>query len=365
MGRRNPCSALSGSCRTGRPQRFTPFRAWLVQNFENLKPEAVWEKYANLFSHIDTERERFLGFERWWGGFYFLSREEILAIIDNLFIGNRLEQGTLPVCHDCVADLRHIHNPVVIFASYGDNITPPHQALGWIPVVYKDTDDLKRAGQRIVYLVNSHVGHLGIFVSASVAKLEHRAILESLADISALPPGLYEMKIDNPTADPDCGKGAYTVRFEPRQVEDIRFPLDRPAFERVRKVSEHLDDLYARTASKWVQASATPMTAAMMEWLHPMRVSRYMFGSSFHPLMPWIAAAASAIRQDRYAVPDDARLKKAETAMFDAVRDALIQSRILRDDALQWSFDRLYGSGALSSHAIAPSVPHTITEISP
>ena len=56
--------------------------AWLVQNFEGLRPEAVWEKYAGLFSHIDTERERFLGFERWWGSYYFLSREEILAILE-------------------------------------------------------------------------------------------------------------------------------------------------------------------------------------------------------------------------------------------------------------------------------------------
>jgi len=245
--------------------------AGLVQNFENLKPEAVWDKYANLFSHIDTERERFLGFERWWGGFYFLSREEILATIENLFVGNRLEEGTLPVCHGCVADLRSIRNPIVIFASYGDNITPPHQALGWIPAVYEDTNDLKRAGQRIVYLINPHVGHLGIFVSASVARLEHRAILESLSDIQSLAPGLYQMKIDNPTGDPDCRKGAYTVRFEERQVSDIRFPVDRPAFERVRRVSEQLDDIYTRTLSNWIQMTTTPITAAAMEWLHPMR----------------------------------------------------------------------------------------------
>src|SRR6185503_14569122 len=180
--------------------------AWLVQNFEGLKPEAVWQKYSHLFAHVDSERARFLDFERWWGSFYFLSRDEILAIVDNLFVGNRLERGTLPVCHGCVADLRRIRNPIVIFASWGDNITPPHQALGWIPVVYRDTDDLKRAGQRIVYLVNPHVGHLGIFVSAAVAKLEHRAILESLDEIAALAPGLYEMQIDNPTGDPDCRK---------------------------------------------------------------------------------------------------------------------------------------------------------------
>ncbi len=53
--------------------------AWLAQNFENLQPKkAVWEKHAHLFNRIDTERERFLEFERWWGGFYFLSREENL-----------------------------------------------------------------------------------------------------------------------------------------------------------------------------------------------------------------------------------------------------------------------------------------------
>ena len=57
--------------------------AWLAQNFENLKPEkAIWEKYAGLFNKIDTERDRFLEFERWWNGFYFLSREEIVAIVE-------------------------------------------------------------------------------------------------------------------------------------------------------------------------------------------------------------------------------------------------------------------------------------------
>ena len=40
--------------------------AWLVQNFENLKPEGVWDKYANLFADVDGERDRFLEFERWW-----------------------------------------------------------------------------------------------------------------------------------------------------------------------------------------------------------------------------------------------------------------------------------------------------------
>ena len=150
--------------------------AWLVQNFESLKPgNAAWDKYANLFTKIDSESDRFLDFERWWNGFYRLSGEEIVTIVEDLFIGNKLEQGQLRIDDHCAVDLTAIKNPLVIFASYGDNITPPHQALGWVPAVYKSTDALKKAGQRIVYLTNPHVGHLGMFVSASVARFEHRA----------------------------------------------------------------------------------------------------------------------------------------------------------------------------------------------
>src|SRR3990167_2401798 len=150
--------------------------AWLVQNFEGLNPANTWwQKNYKLYANVDTERERFLEFERWWSSYFFLSREEILATVENLFIGNRLEQGQVQLdscdmADPCVVDLKRIRNPMVIFASSGDNITPPHQALAWLPAIYPDTAALKAAGQRIVYLLNPHVGHLGIFVSASVAQ---------------------------------------------------------------------------------------------------------------------------------------------------------------------------------------------------
>ena len=116
-----------------------------------------------------------------------------------------------------------------------------------VPVVYKDTEDLKRAGQRIVYILISDVAHLGIFVSASVAKLDHRAILDSLTNMAALPSGFYETTIDNPTGDPDCWKDACEVQFEERQVEDIGSLVGRPTFERARKLSEQLDSRYTAT----------------------------------------------------------------------------------------------------------------------
>ncbi len=317
--------------------------AWLVQNFENLKPEtAVWDKYAGLFADIDGERERFLDFERWWNGFHSLSREEFVAVVENLFIGNKLEEGKIRLCEGCYVDLRRIRNPLVIFASHGDNITPPHQALGWIPAVYESTADLKRAGQRIVYLLNPHVGHLGLFVSAKVARFEHHAILESLANIEALEPGLYEMTIANPTGDPDCHKPQYTVAFEPRRMEDIRFDYPRQPFERVRAVSEFNEYLYRTFASPWVRAFATPWTAAMMKWLHPMRSSRYAFAETINPAMLGIAALAATVRHNRQPVPADSPYRIAEKALARSVFEAIESCRKLRDRAGEETFRRLY-----------------------
>ncbi|MCI0429679.1 MAG: DUF3141 domain-containing protein [Rhodospirillales bacterium] len=321
--------------------------AWLAQTFETLKPEkAIWEKYADLFSKVDTEAERFLEFERWWNGFYFLSREEIVAIVENLFIGNQLEQGQLRIDEGCYADLRRIRNPLVIFASYGDNISPPHQALGWIPVVYENTDDLRQAGQRIVYLTNPHVGHLGIFVSASVARFEHRAILEHLNEIEALAPGLYEMKIDNPTGDPDCHKPHYTVRFEERQVESLRLPNQDEAFERVREVSEQNEAFYRTFVSPWVQAAANPWSAELMRWMHPMRTTRHLLSEAFNPWMRGVAILAEAISKNRSPLPKDHPLVENERDLVGHVSRTIENARKVRDSSYEQIFSMLYGTSA-------------------
>ncbi|NIR30849.1 MAG: DUF3141 domain-containing protein [Gammaproteobacteria bacterium] len=318
--------------------------AWLVQNFESLKPEAaIWDKHANLFADVDAERERFLEFERWWSGFYRLSREEITAIVENLFVGNKLEEGRVRVCPGCYVDLKRIRNPMVVFASHGDNITPPHQALGWIPAVYEDTEALKAAGQRIVYLTNPHVGHLGIFVSAKVARFEHRAILESLDEIEALAPGLYEMKIDNPTGDPDCRKPQYSVTFEERGVEELRFDYPEEAFERVRALSELADAAYRLFVSPWVRAAVNPWSAALIRSLHPMRASRYLFSEQLNPWMWPVAAGARAVRSHRAQAPADNPYVRLERAGIEDVSKAIEGARELRDHGLEQAFRLLYG----------------------
>ena len=318
--------------------------AWLVQNFEALKPaHALWAKNYAVLADPEGERDRFLQFERWWSGFYFLGREEILAIVENLFVGNKLEQGVMRICEHCHADLKRIRSPIVVFASSGDNITPPHQALNWVPEVYPSTEALERAGQRIVYLLNEHVGHLGIFVSSAVARLEHRAILESLARIEALAPGLYEMKIVNPTGDPDCRKDQYEVRFEARRVEDIRFDYPRAAFERVAAVSGWNEWAYSSFVSPWVRAFATPMTAEWLKWVHPMRVSRYAFSGRVSPWMAALPQAAAQVRADRARADAANPFLHAEKSVSRAMSEALELWRRAADQWSELAFSLLYG----------------------
>ena len=89
-------------------------------------------------------------------------------------------------------DLRNIRSPILVFCSKGDNITPPQQALGWILDLYNSVDDIRAHGQTIVYSVHESIGHLGIFVSGSVAKKEHDEFASNIDLIDVLPPGLYE-----------------------------------------------------------------------------------------------------------------------------------------------------------------------------
>ncbi len=129
--------------------------AWLVQNFERLNPgNTYFGKLWGLYDQVDEERERFLRFETWWTAFYFLGESEVELIVGDLFVGNKLEKGLLELGPGHRIDLRNIQDPVVVFASSGDNITPPHQALHWLWEVYGSTEALVANGQRIVYLIN-------------------------------------------------------------------------------------------------------------------------------------------------------------------------------------------------------------------
>ncbi len=313
--------------------------AWLVQNFEWLKPGRAWfDKYASVYRDPDRESDRFLEFERWWSGFYFLSREEILDIVNHLFIGNRLEQGKFRICEACVADLRRIRNPLLIFASAGDNITPPAQALGWIRTVWSSTEALEAAGQRIAYLLHPDVGHLGIFVSAAVARREHHAMLAHIDALEALDPGFYEMTLSGTDA-----SGRPQVAFHRRRIETLPDPEDSTRFQAVRERSEALDVAYERWISPWVRAGANPMTAWILKWLHPMRWERYRFATAANPLAGVVRTTAAAVRAHRKRCAPDNPWQAAEAHLLDSMSATLAFLTEQRDAASERWFEALYG----------------------
>src|SRR3954447_22043216 len=124
-----------------------------------------------------------------------MGRQEIKWIVENLFVGNNLAQGEAEWSEGKAFDLRTIKSPIIVYASLGDNITPPQQAFNWVSDIYGTTEEIKARGQVIVGLMHQSVGHLGIFVSGKVAKKEHTKIVSVLKSVEALAPGLYGMEI--------------------------------------------------------------------------------------------------------------------------------------------------------------------------
>ena len=316
----------------------------LVMNMENLNPANTnWTKLYNLYAKVDTEEERFLDFEKWWGGFFLLTADEIHTIVADLFIGNRLARGMLELEDGKTIDLKRFTDPVVVFASRGDNITPTQQALNWIPMVYDSEEEIQRHGQVIVYVVHPEIGHLGIFVSSKVADREQKEIIGSVEMIHYLAPGLYEMVIE------EVGSASWMndhkVKFEARTLDDIlAFDdglEDEKAFELVMAVSERGDRFYREWVSPMVQAMVTPFGAEWGRQLHPLRAQRYMISDEnpfFRPLRPM----AEAVKGARRPVSEKNRFVALEKSISEMMVAAWDGYRDLRDHLHEGLFSAIY-----------------------
>ena len=331
--------------------------AHLVQNFEGLNPaNAWWTKYRKLWREVDTETERFLDFERWWGGFFRMTGGEIEWIVENLFVGNKLARGDVEVEGEKL-DLRNITAPIVVFASWGDNITPPPQALNWIIDTWGDERAITEAGRTIVYVLHEHVGHLGIFVGADVARKEHDQIVSSIDVIEALPPGLYEMKVERKDGLQDhrwedLEPGDYSVHFEHRRMDDVRAvnPEGRAGeslFATVAAMSEINTALYKTWLRPWIRAFTPRPIADALGQLHPLRLQRQML-SDRNPFAAWADQARAARRPVEEAHP----LRELEQTVSDWVTTSLDMYR----DAVQhwttaWS-KAFYGAAQADAHTV-------------
>lgn len=335
--------------------------AHLVSNFETLNPgRNFFGKYYDLYADVDNARDGFLEFERWWGGFHFMNEAEIRWIVEQLFVGNRLARGEAMLEHGRYLDLKAIRSPIIVFASWGDNITPPPQALNWIADTYADEQEIKIRGQRIIYMVHDKVGHLGIFVSSSIAKKEHTEVTSTLKMIEAMAPGLYEMTIEE-----QIGEGAdahFRVGFAERKVSDLKALNDDRSEERnfaaVARLSELGAELYDLAARPFVQAMITPQVTEALRRSHPARVQRLAF-SDQNPFMQPIAAAARTARRDRQPVGASNPFLALEKWWATSIVQGMDLMRDLRDTFFETAFLSIYGSPIMNRLAASHAFERT------
>src|SRR3954454_5546824 len=331
--------------------------AWLVQNFESQNPSnTLWTKQYNVYSKVDSEADRYLEFERWWGGHVNLNAEEIQFIVDELFVGNNLAAGNIRMSDGQIVDLRNIRSPIVVFCSKGDNITPPQQALGWILDCYADVDDIRAYGQTIVYTVHENVGHLGIFVSGGVAKKEHAEFSSNIDLIDVLPPGLYEATFEakgEGTTNSDLVVGQWVMRCEARTLDDIRAmggnsAEDERRFAAAKRVSELNLAAYQKFLQPWIKTMVAPQMAELTRNLHPLRVQYEAF-SSQNPWMAAVKSTAQDIEENRKPVSKDNPFLALQEKISKQIVTALDGWRDAQEALSEAVFLNVYGLPALQA----------------
>ena len=329
----------------------------LVANFESLDPaNTYFEKPYNVFSKVDTEAERFLEFETWWGSPVVMNAAEMQWIADNLFVGNKLSGGELRTSDGLQIDLRNIQSPIVVFCSWGDNITPPQQALGWITDLYATDRDLVANGQTIVYAIHETVGHLGIFVSGKIASREHDEFASAMDMIDMMPPGLYEAVIDDvgdQTANRELIQGKFLFRLEPRTLDDIRKlggndARDELKFEAVDRLSAINRRLYSTYGRPVIGALTPPAFGDWARKMHPNRV-RFAIFADDNPAMRLVATTADQVRKNRKAAAQDNSFSAFEKEMAKTISGTLTAFGEARDALTEQLFHFTYGSPLLQA----------------
>jgi len=324
----------------------------LVANFEKLNPaNTYFDKPYNVYSKVDTEAERFLEFETWWGSPILMNAAEMQWIADNLFVGNKLTAGDIRTSDGFQVDLRNVKSPIVVFCSWGDDITPPQQALGWITDLYRDEEDLITSGQTIVYSLHENVGHLGIFVSGKIATREHEEFASAMEMIDMMPPGLYEALIEEAGEDTynhDLIDGRYLFRLVPRTLEDIRKlgtsnAEDDLKFAAVDRVSAINRRLYETYLGPFIRSVTPPAFGDWSRKMHPNRV-RFAIFSDENPTMGMIAETAERIRAERKTAGEDNMFSAVEKSLATSISSTLSALGQARDAMMEQVFHATYGS---------------------
>mgnify|MGYP002040501885 FL=1 len=205
--------------------------------------------------------------------------------------------------------------------------------------------------QTIVYAVHESIGHLGIFVSGSVARKEHQEFTSNIDMIDVLPPGIYQAEITDKTPDmpnADLAYGNYVLSFEQRKMDDVRAIVDRKEdddrrFKAVARISDINLGMYRSFVQPWVRATVTPQSAEWSQRLHPLRLP-YELVSDRNPLIAPIAQVAEQVREHRQPVSPTNPFLIAQEMFSNLIETSLNIFQELRDSADERTFMSVYGS---------------------
>ncbi len=235
-------------------------------------------------------------------------------------------------------DLREIRSPIILFASMGDNITPPQQAFNWVADVYGSTEEIKARGQVIVGLHASErrpSRHLCVGQSGKEGTYADR--LSAGEPSKLLPPGLYGM-VDHRTErrkrrNRIRGRVSRTVASKKsRRGSTASSATTRSRSKRSRNVSEFNQRAYELFAQPIVQAMSNDDRRSCCAKFHPLRLQNWAF-SRFNPWLAWLPPAAEAV-QEPIASPADETIRARATEQSrrrDDQRIARLLSRAMRD----------------------------------
>ena len=266
-----------------------------------------------------------------------MTKEEYREIVDNLFAGNRLARG-IKLPSGPKIDLKNITSPVVVFASWGDNISPPQQALNWIDDVYGHEDRIVALGRVIVYLLAEDAGHLSIFVGGQGR--QEGAPRADQRDGHARRTAPRPVRDGHRAAAQARGPAGHRPGYVHRALRDAdrgRHPRLNPdrrsgeaLFSTINQVSERTERLYESLYGPVVRALSSEATARLLRWLHPLRVRQYLF-SGLNPSLAALPLIAEPVRQHRHPASEDNAFLQLEHAVSKQIVAALNYYRDLRD----------------------------------
>jgi hypothetical protein len=193
--------------------------------------------------------------------------------------------------------------------------------------------------------VHREIGHLGIFVSAKIARKEHKEIIASFDMLDCLPPGLYEMLIREEPEEP----GEYQVHYVETTTQELLAmddgQDDELPFHAARTVSRINDDLYRLMVAPWVKTAVNEWWAEALRQLHPLRMQRYLV-SDLNPWLLPIKTWAAMINTShlRRPVAADNPLCQIEACFSDGVIAAFNCYRDMRDRFSESLFKTIYES---------------------